>query len=114
MGVLRHFNLTLTGAVQRLSDVYGANLSLAELQKQDVPLRTVQLQPDGANGNPIFVGGSSPVSSSNYGFRLEAATATIPPAPYVLGEHDEGPHKLSNWFVIGTANQVLHIFVHHY
>lgn len=104
---IQHHVLTLDGAVQRLSDVLTDRTSAG---RDDVPLRTISLQPRGTNGNPVFVGATSSTSSTDYGVRLEPGSASVPPAPFILGEHDVGgPLRLSNFYVIGTDTQHLHI-----
>ena len=104
---IQHHVLTLSGAAERLSDVL-TDPSVSG--RDDVPLRTISLQPRGANANPIYVGATSVVSATDYGIRLEPGATGVPPAPFILGEHDVGgPLKLSNFYVIGTAAQHLHI-----
>ena len=110
----RHFNLTLDGTVQRLSNALPDNTVGGA---DDEALRVISLQPEGGNADPIFVGGGrkaaagASLSSTDYGFRLEAATATIPPAPFILGEFETGPIRLSEFYVLGTADEILHIAV---
>ncbi len=104
---IEHHVLTLSGAVQRLSDV----LTDTEISgRDDVPLRTISLQPRGANANPIYVGATAVTSATDFGVRLEPGATGVPPAPFILGEHDVGgPLRLSHFYVIGTATQHLHI-----
>lgn len=104
---LKHHVLTLDGTVQRLSDV----LAVSEISGiDDVPLRTISLQPRGTNDNPTFVGAADPVTATDYGVRLEAGDTGVPPAPFILGEHDMGgPLRLSNFYVLGTDTEHLHI-----
>lgn len=101
--MIRAHVLTLTGAVQALSSITDA------LQ---LPIRTISLQPGGANAAPIYVGDAitSP-SASVYGVRLEAAVATIPPAPFVLGEYAPGWCTLADFRVIGANTEKLHVLV---
>lgn len=101
-----HFVLTLSGAVQRLSSL----LAGAECRA----MRVLSLQPNSGNGNPVYVGASSSLSDSNYGFRLEAADTGVPPAPYILGEFDDGALYLHDFYVLGTNGEKLHIFVAFY
>ncbi len=108
---LEHHVLTLDGAVQRLSSVL-ADSALGGAD--DIPLRTISLQPRGSNDNPIYVGGGNAdpvvITATNYGVRLEKGATGVPPAPFILGEHDVGgPLRLSNFYVLGTATQHLHI-----
>jgi hypothetical protein len=99
--MIRHHVLTLTGSAQRLSTVTGA-----ELPK----IRTVSIQPAGANANPSYIGASG-VSSTDYGVRMEAGAAGVPPAPFVLGEFANGWASLDDFYVIGTNTEKLHILV---
>lgn len=104
---LEHHVLTLDGTVQRLSSVL-ADQSLGGAD--DIPLRTISLQPRGTNDNPVYVGATSSTSATDYGVRLEPGATGVPPAPFILGEHDVGgPLRLSNFYVIGTNAQHLHI-----
>jgi hypothetical protein len=103
---IQHHVLTLSGAAERLSDLLA---DPAVGGRDDVPLRTISLQPRGANANPIYVGATSVVSATDYGVRLEPGATGVPPAPWILGEHEVGPLRLSNFYVIGTAAQHLHI-----
>lgn len=104
------YTLTLTGSAQRLSDVL-PNLD----PNTDKYLRLLWLQPDSGNGDPIYVGGSGSVSTDAYGFRLEAASTGIPPAPFSLGELlDPTGVRLSDLHVIGTDTEVLHLLAVYY
>lgn len=100
---VKHYTLTLTGAVQRLSTVL---TDPTPGGKDDLPCRLISFQPGKANNADVFVGGSDQVSSSDYGVRLDP-TDTQPCT--VLGHFDMGPYKLSNFYVIGTAAEKLHI-----
>ena len=110
----RHYNLTLDGAIQRLSTVL-ANDEVGG--PDDEALRIVSLQPDGANAGAVFVGGAPKVgtvvalSSSDHGVRLEPGATGVPPAPFLIGEFETGPLRLSDIYVIGTDTEVLHILV---
>jgi len=106
--MLFHYNLTLNGSPQQLSSVLAAETGASAA---NLGCRAVQLQPQGDNANPVYVGARSDVSATDYGFRLEAGTAGVPPAPWLLGEHDSGPLKLSDFWVIGTDAEVLHILI---
>ena len=103
---IQHHVLTLSGVAERLSDLLA---DPAVGGRDDLPLRTISLQPRGANANPIYVGATNVVSATDYGVRLEPGATGVPPAPFILGEHEAGPLRLSNFYVIGTATQHLHI-----
>jgi len=104
---VRDFTLTLNGSAQRLSTalpdttVGGAD---------DLPAQFVVLQPDGANGAAVFVGGTSSVSSTVYGFSLPAGAAGVPPPPFPLSAY-MGRFRLSDIWVIGTNTQKLHVLL---
>lgn len=100
----RSYTLTLTGAAQRLSDVYGDGAGVAN-PANDIPYRALYLQGLAANTNLIYVGMDNTVTSSNHGFRITAADTDqpfplIPPTP-------GGPLHLSDFWVLGTADEVL-------
>lgn len=99
--MIAHHVLTFDGNAQRLSSVAGA-LNLG--------IRTISLQPNGANANPCYLGGPG-VTASDFGVRLEAGAAGVPPAPFVLGEFQTGWAQLAECYVIGTSTQKLHILV---
>lgn len=97
MPQVRHATLTLDGTQQLLSSA---------LTPRSLP-HQIALQPDGANANPIYLGGpDSAVTSSDYGFRLEAAVTGIPPAPYIL---EAITVNLAQLKVLGTVGEKLHI-----
>lgn len=104
--MVRHYVLTLSGSAQRLSSV------LPNLEPDnDKFLQTLSLQPGGGNANPVYVGAAG-VSDSDYGVYLAAAAATVPPAPWLASDAFKATGtKLSDWYVIGTASQKLHILV---
>lgn len=107
--MIRHYVLTLDGTAQRLSSVLAGGAGAAN----DLPIRAITLQPLGTNANPIYCGGheSGAVTSSSYGWRLEAAAAGVPPAPFILGEFSNAPMKLSDLQVIGTNTEKLTIAI---
>lgn len=104
---LKHFVLNLSGAAQRLSQVYASGAGNAQPSAaEDIPYRQVFIQAFDANSNDVYVGSSNAVSASNYGFHLDAAN-NIPPV--VLGPFETGPIKLSDIWVIGTLNEDISI-----
>lgn len=93
-----HATVTLTGSAQALTAVYQGGI------------RWVSLQPDPANVNPSYVGGSG-ITSADYGVRLPAPSAGIPPPPHIIGEFADGTVALSDIYVIGTVGEKLHLHV---
>lgn len=107
--MIRHYVLTMTGSTQRLSTVLQAGAGGPD----DLPCRTISLQPGTANAAAAYVGSneSGTVSSSSYGVRLEPAAAGVPPAPFIFGELAQGSMKLSDFQVIGANNEKLFVMV---
>lgn len=68
-------------------------------------MRLIALQPDKGNSNDVYVGAAT-LTSSDYGVRLDPGD-TAPPV--VLGHFDTGPYKLSEFYVLGTNNEKLHV-----
>lgn len=103
-GHIRHYTITLTGSAQQLNQACLGSASV------DIPVMMLELQPDGANANEIYVGGSDAVSSSSYGTRLEAADTSIPPAPWrATSDGLNAFLTLGDFWVIGTSSQKLHV-----
>lgn len=105
-----HYVLTLNGAAQQLSSVFPALTGGLKSGAYDYPCTFLTLQPGGGNANPIYLGDDASISSTDYGFRLEAATGGIPPAPFVF-DPPVGNVKLSDLYVLGTAGETLHLFL---
>lgn len=103
--MLKGYVLTLSGASQALIAVF------SNVNQEDVPCRTILLQPRGTNGSPIYIGAANqvPISATSHIFRLEPGTAGVPQPPFLLGEHERGPLRLSDFFVFGAAGEFLHI-----
>lgn len=102
-GHIRDFTITLSGSAQQLSTAcVGAGADLLCMM--------LELQPHGTNAAEIYVGGTSSVSSSVYGTRLEAADSGIPPAPWRASSDGlNSILQLSDFYVIGTATEKLHV-----
>lgn len=102
------YQLTLTGAAQRLSDVFGLPAttpeSAAAFVSLDIPFRQLSFQSLKANAADIFIGDGPTVSTTVHAIRVDPGD-TQP--PIILGHFDDGPMKLSDFYVIGTANDVL-------
>lgn len=104
----RGYLLTLSGVPQRLSDVYQDGLGVVNAA-HDVPYRQLLLQSGDAT-HIIYIGTDNLVSASHYAVHLDAVTAnTIVHPPLPLGPFESGPLKLSDFWVVGTANDVLAI-----
>ena len=115
----RHYSLTLTGAAQQLSDALpvteanpatpgvpasGADRASRKFNSWDL----VTLQGDAACA-AIFLGGDNTVTNALYGIRLPASSGGVAPPPLFLGPFTVGKIKFENFWVIGTASDVLHI-----
>ena len=101
---VRHFDITLNGSAQRLSTA--------------IPTVNGQAGPDEAhrqlifssapgNANVIYVGATSSVSSTSHGFSLDPTQATQQPVS--VGPFETGPVKLSEFWVLGTNAEILHV-----
>lgn len=94
----RDFSLTITAAAQPLS------AALSDTQrggKVDESYRQIQLSCE----TDCYIGGSSSLTTSAYGYKLLAAATQ----PLTIGPFESGPVKLSDLYVIGTSGK-LHIF----
>lgn len=108
--MVKTFVLTLeTGVAKHLSDL----LIGAERDSQRACL---WMQPRATNTQPIYLSDDNSVSSTDYGVRLEAPLAGIPPAPFNPGEFviaagygAKSPIKLSNLWALGTTGDFMHI-----
>jgi hypothetical protein len=105
-GVTFDFTVTMTGSAQNLATLCLGNVV------NDRPVALLELQPAGANNNPCYIGSSSALTSSLYGVRLEAGdTNDVPPAPYrATNDWSNQALGLGNYWILGTNNEVLHIF----
>lgn len=105
--MVRHAVLTLSGAAQQLSSMLIPDLPAKALGQPG--LVQLWLQPDGANANPVYIGGDDTVSASNYGIRLEAGATGVPPAPISLTTPQGHPKylTLADIWVFGTNTQKL-------
>lgn len=99
--MIRTYQLTTGAAALRLSDVYGDGAGVAN-PVNDIPYRQIILQ---AETGSVLVGMDSTVSASNFGQSLAAAAAGL-----VIGCFDEGPMKLSDFWVIqGSGAGKIHV-----
>lgn len=89
-----------------------ANLATALSITDTATTRTaiwVSLQPDTANTHEILIGDAA-ITTSLYAFRLEAPSATIPPAPFIF-ELGQLQMQLADLWVLGTNTEKLHVGV---
>lgn len=101
----RDFQITLTAAAKRLSDVYGiaADAPQPLFAKADIPYRQILLSAETAVG---FVGADNLVTSTKYGIRVEIGATAVEPVS--IGPYESGPVKLSDFWAAGNTC-VLHI-----
>jgi hypothetical protein len=99
--VVKHYTLTLTGAVQRLNTVL---VDPAVGGPSDLPCRLISFQHGSTSQAAAIYVGDRNVSATDWGIRVD-----VNGAPIQVGSFDMGPYKLSEFYVIGTAEQVLHI-----
>lgn len=103
----RDYTLTLTGVAQRLSSVLSDTTPGGT---RDEACRQIIVAQDPTNTHAIYFGSTASVTSSAYGFSLDPTEATAKDRE-IIGPFDTGPVKLSEIWVIGTANDKLHLFV---
>jgi len=102
--MIKHYNLTMDGSIQKLSSVLPAG-------EGDL-LKYAAIQADAANSNVIFVGSTEigTLTSADYGWRIEVPVSSIPTAPDII-ELGQNGFSLNELSVLGTAPDVLHIMV---
>jgi hypothetical protein len=95
------FSLTLDTTIQQLAI---PNVDIA------VPLREVAIQPGHGNTGLVYVGG--PLVAAGNGIELPIPVSSVPSAPFVLGEFDDGSINLGDFYVVGTVNgDTVHVLV---
>jgi hypothetical protein len=99
----KHYTLTLSGAAQNIATALGLSDS-----EKTLPYLQLIFSADPANANPVYVGDDADVSSTDHGFSLDPTQATAVDKVSV-GPFPCGALKLSEFYVIGTANQRLMI-----
>lgn len=104
--MIRHAVLTLDGTAQQLSAMLTPNLPAKDVGQPG--LIQIWIQPGGTNANPVFIGGPG-VTTTDYGVRLNAAAAGVPPAPFSLCDHLPHPKfvTLADVYVIGTGAETV-------
>jgi hypothetical protein len=111
--MMKHYTFTLGASATTLAallatadatDPYGGATGKA--------VRQLSLQPDVSNSNPIYLGGSNAaLTTSNYGLRLEAPVAAIPPAPFLFETAWEAPIRLADVSILGTVSEKVHVLI---
>lgn len=101
----KQFVHTLNGSAQQLSTVFSA--ADKQATNKGPSIISLTLQPNSSNADKVWVG-SSAVSTQAYAFRMEAAAAGIPPAPFVL-ELGQGQVSLDDLYVIGANGEKVHV-----
>lgn len=104
----RTYTLTLTGVAQRLSDVYGDGLGVADA-RHDIPYRQLLFQAVDANTHNVFFGMDKTVSGTNFGFHLDQPSPNIIHPPIGFGPFEAGPIKLGDVWVLGTNGEQITI-----
>lgn len=97
--MVKMFQLALTGAVKRVSDVYGGPAGEDPNPQLDISYRALYLQ---AETGAITIGDANTVTAAIYGNSI-AAGATLPLEPAQPG----APMHLSDFWAFGTGT--LHI-----
>ncbi len=105
--MVKHYNLTMDGTIQRLSDVLPTG-------EGDL-IKYLAVQAQGNAANLMFVGSFASqdlagrtLSSTDYGWRIEVPVSSIPTAPDII-EQSVSAFSLAEFVVLGTAPDVLHI-----
>jgi hypothetical protein len=101
---LSHYTLTLTGGAQRVSTVMN--------QADGVRIRKISFQAGAANAAAVYIGGPG-VSDTDYGVRIPIPVSTVPEAPYLYEDPDEGL-TLGNIYVFGANTEKLHLLIQPY
>lgn len=135
MGVqLKHIDFTLSGASQNI----GASLTDAQLAilagggtagttavtnlknkglttaqiAEAFSFKSITIQQDAGNTHVTYLGGGGQtVTSSSYGIILPAPASSVPAAPLLYPEQGGVVMRLGDFTVLGTANEVLHLFL---
>jgi hypothetical protein len=103
---VEHRVLTLTGAAQSLLTAFGADEPPGGANDPLCSFLSLQAPTD--NSNAVFVGGSG-VSATDYGARIPVPVTNIPEVPFVIAGGPNVGVRLSQVFVIGTADEAVHI-----
>ena len=94
-----HFEVEVTASAAALTALAG-----------NKSIRWISIQPDGANVGAVYIGGAG-VTSSSYGSKLPAPVDGIPPPPFIIGEFEDGTMGPQNIYIVGTADDSVHVHV---
>lgn len=103
--MIDHYSITLDGNAQQVSDVIPA----ADREQLDVPAVSIQFEIQDDDTNAAYLGGDDTVSATEYGTRIPPIAAAEPLAvPRIF----RGVKlRLREFWIIGTAADVVHIMV---
>lgn len=69
-----------------------------------VPLQEISFKTPTANTGTVFIGNSNVTTTTNILIQLEKGTG------FTSGPFDNGPVSLDDYYVIGTANDIVYIY----
>jgi len=100
--MIDHYSITLDGSAQQVSDVLGPD-------DDDHPALSIQFEIQDDDTNAAYVGGDDTVSATDYGTRIPPIAAG---EPLVVPRIFQGVKlRLREFWIIGTAADVVHILV---
>lgn len=94
----QQLTVTLTGAAQQLVLLAGGK----------TPLRSISIQADPANAAVVKIGDSR-ITSSDYAIILPIPTSSVPAAPFIVGDIENGALYLEDLYVLGAVNEKIHL-----
>jgi len=105
----KQYTLTLNGAAQRLSNVYGGAANVQPSAADDIPYRQIFFSADPASANPVYVGSDALVTAIRHAFSISpvVGVALGSVQSVSIGPFETGPLKLSDFWVVGTNAQRL-------
>jgi hypothetical protein len=110
--MVKHYSLTLSGSAQSLAAVLPTFVAGQQTGPNELSWSWLSLHAGASNSGVVYVGGQGiVVSSTVYGFRIEVPVSSVPPAPSIVELGGGGSIRLSEWQVLGTSNDILHILV---
>ncbi len=102
--MVNHYTITLSATARSLAT------GLEGIGINDI-LKFLAIQATPGNTHVAYIGGNQrTLTTSDYGFRIEAPVTSIPYAPTVI-ELAPGFSSLSEIFAVGTADEKLQIFL---